>query len=210
MGQVDRAFLEEVGLELVYDYGLLRNEQETNIFKEKMNQIETDGFWGFGNNYALTLKHMKEHLPDVRTVVDIGCCWGVFSYMFKDYQYIGVEEDREICEKDLFIRYYPHHQYVAGGFPYANPGGDVFIASMSLGYGGTLYHQKDNPEVINLFLDEISRYKYGYIKADKWVEDLIAERFEKVETIGKVKPVKIRNVIHNLGDYMGFWKRKDM
>jgi hypothetical protein len=179
MNQEQRAFLVDLGIELVYDYGFQRTEDENKVFLQKKREIETD-FWGFGNNYAIALKHIKENLPDVQRIVDIGCCWGVFSHMFKDYQYVGLEEEPTIWKNDSFFKYYDHHQYVKGCFPFMNPGGDVFIASMSLGYGGEFYHNRDKKEVRQLFLEEISKFKYGYMKASEWVEELLEERFEGV------------------------------
>lgn len=212
---MNRDMLKEFGLELVYDYGFWRNPEEEFTYQNCLKKLTSsdagyDGFDGFGNNYAMILKHMKKNLKDINTVVDLGCAWGIFSYMFKNYFYIGVEEDSLVFKNDCLFRYYDHHKFINEGFPDFNPGGDVFIASMSLGYGGMVSRNKDNAAFKEKFINEISKYKYGYTAVDSWVEGWISEAFNKEPIYSKKIEVKLgEKVIQSFDDKLIFWSNKN-
>ncbi len=172
-GQVDRKYLVEYGLELLADYNLLPDEAEYQRLAAFVPTIETD-FLGFGNTYALAVHHLAG-LAGVQTVVDIGCAWGLFSYLFRDYNYIGLEE-----YPLPFCRYYDHHRFIQGAFPFVSVPGDVFIASMSLGYGGRFYRENRDGSLNSLLLSELSRFRYGYYYGDPGILRLLSTIFDAI------------------------------
>jgi cyclopropane fatty-acyl-phospholipid synthase-like methyltransferase len=81
--KVDDELLDDNGLELIKQYGFFMDEEEKLYFNENIDRIETDSL-GFGNYYAMALKYVKESLKGQHKIVDIGCAWGLFSYMFRE------------------------------------------------------------------------------------------------------------------------------
>jgi len=178
----NRRLLEEYGLELVYDYGFWPNEKEEKVLRDFLKTIETD-FLGFGNHYAVALKYIKEDLPDVKTIVDIGCAWGLQSYMFKDYDYIGLDAYAVREEKD-FCKFYNHHRFVKGLFPFVCPTGDAFISSMSIGYDLSVFRNRNEAEVKEAMRKRFGEFRYGFTVTEKWVEELLQKEGFKGRNIG--------------------------
>jgi len=162
---------------LILDYGFWPSIGEMKQLLRFYKTIETD-YPGFGNHYAIALKHIKDNLPDVKTIIDIGCAWGTQSYMFKDYNYIGLEG----CP-DKFFKIHPQHTFVIGWFPFVCPIGEVFISSMSLGYDFNIFNKRSPKEVGRKMIEQFKRFKYGFTKTEDWVEELILHAGFYSETI---------------------------
>lgn len=167
----NRRLLREYALDLVLDYGFWPDKRESKIIRDFINTIETD-FLGFHNNYAIAAKWVRENLPPGATIVDIGCCWGLQSYMFKGYEYIGLDRFNY-----GFCKVYDNHRFVCGVFPFVCPEGDVFICSMSLGYDDSIFRGRNREEVENLIAEKLGSFQYGFTVAPEWVNKLLAHQF---------------------------------
>ena len=186
---VEDNILIEYGLELIKKYEYFMKEEEKEYFIGNIGSIETD-FLGFGNYYAMALKYIEENIFNVKTIVDIGCAWGLFSYMFKDYCYVGIDES---CS--TFFKYYDNFHYIRGNFPEIVPKGDIFIAFMSLGYNRQYHLGKTNMLFAKKVRDALKEYNFGFTNTDDWVEKILEIDFEKT-------------IIRDNEDRVYFWSKK--
>ena len=191
----NKKLLKEYGLELIEEYGFWPNKAEKTVIRNYLKTIETD-FLGVGNHYAIALKHIKENLPDVKTVVDIGCAWGLQSYMFKDYDYVGIDLHIDSTTRD-FCRCYPHHRFILGTFPFVSWSGDVFISSMSLGYDGSIFRGAPSQDAVEqLLVKTLDCFQYGFTVTEPWVERILEKYFIKK----RLPPF--------LGERVSFWEHR--
>lgn len=189
--EIDKRILEEFGLELIDKYQLFMDEKEKEYYRENIGKIETD-FLGFGNCYAMALKYIEENLEQNLDIVDLGCAWGLFSYMFRDYNYIGLDE---CC--NTFFKYHNNCKYIRGSFPDTVPQADVFMAFMSLGYNRNFLLNATNIEFIKKLREAFLNYDFGFTDTEKWVERVIEIDFTKTE------------IRCGATDRIYFWKKKD-
>ena len=190
MEKVDEKLLVEYGLELIRKYGFLMNEEEKQYFKENIDKIETD-FLGFGNYYAMALKHMEENIEGKKTIVDIGCAWGLFSYMFRDYNYIGLDESTT-----TFFKYHDNFRYILGSFPDVVPEADGFMAVMSLGFNRRFSLNESNESFIQKLREAFQKYSFGFTHTAEWVEKVLELDFD-------------RTTIVDGDDVFYYWRRKN-
>ena len=188
--EIDEKILNEYGLELIRKYGFFMDEKEKLYFKENIGKIETD-FLGFGNYYAMALKYIRENLKGKHSIVDIGCAWGLFSYMFKDYDYIGLDES---C--NTFFKYHDNFKYIRGSFPDTAPEADMFMAIMSLGFNRNFHLNSDNPNFINKLRKVFNNYNFGLTNTADWVQEVLEIDFIKTE-------------VRDGSDKLYFWEKKD-
>lgn len=131
----------------------------------------------FDDGYATIARHV-ETLPDLRTIVDIGCAWGVQQLFFEPYRYLGIDRE-QACGfgTDRRLRAIPFFRGPAratclvASFPDAwrpewNRPDSVFVASMSVGYRSPL----PPPDV---WLGCLGRMRGGYVRAHEEIQAAI-------------------------------------
>jgi hypothetical protein len=165
------------------------NEKITRYWKTY--SPASDGMLCFDDDYEMCLKHIKM-LPNIRTITDIGCAWGVQSLFFEDYMYIGVDSEHAPGIDDaangftkipFFEEKAESRKYFVATFPRGLTDemiGDCFISNMSIGYG---YLGGATDEEIKA---AYARFPCGFIRSQKEIVDLVFEAFPYRKAISKI------------------------
>ena len=108
-------------------------------------------------------------LPTKR-IIDIGCDIGFQSYIFEDFEYIGIEP----CSEKFFR---DHGNYIKGFFPDVDCdlSNSIVIANLSLGIFGWDEESSDK-ETANA----LSKADYLYIKCPETLLDLLIPHFTTI------------------------------
>jgi len=148
-----------------------------------------DGSFCFSGDYAAIGDHLSAH-PWIRSVTDIGCCWGVQRiYLPQDVEYIGVDASAPMgfnphlpdrWDHPVRIPFFREGEgrYFVARFPDCitpEMRGDAFISNMAVGYGprATL-----DEEVAGFVA-----FPCGYFRGPKDLAAMLSEAFPHREIV---------------------------
>lgn len=167
---------------------MLTGNDETNAYWEAHSPAD-DGMLCFGGNYAAIGEHLRSR-PDIKSVTDIGCAWGVQQMYLEHVHYIGVDAQpatgfgkgterwntwREI---PWFRQDHPGVEHHVATFPAGLTGpmiGDAFISNMAIGYGPSA--------PLDDVLAGFARFRHGYFRGKRDLREAISGRFLRSEIV---------------------------
>ena len=152
-------------------YPLIRDELETYDYDDYDLPFPNE-FLFFEKDYLEYYVDIIERRIPSRKVIDIGCENGIQSYIFEDYDYIGID-----CIKYKWFR--DKGNYINGFFQDIDLNFDdsIVISNMSLGYFNSWGNGISNEEIA----EKLSVCRWLYIGTTPELLTLLKPHFKKCE-----------------------------